>query len=225
MSSQGLEIPVITIDGPSGSGKGAVSRLLADKLGYGLLDSGALYRLLALAAERHRVSLDDVDALVRLAVTLDVRFTTDEAGGECILLEEEDVSLAIRTVDCGNAASILGALPPVREALLQRQRDFLRPPGLVADGRDMGTVVFPQASCKIFLTASLEERTNRRYKQLMDQGISASLVALFDELAKRDERDKNRKVAPLVPAEDAIVIDTTGISLDEVLARVLILAG
>lgn len=212
---------MITVDGPSGSGKGALSQLLARRLGYRLLDSGAVYRILALAAQRHGVVLNDCQALVRLASQLDMRFEITTDGGRTIFLEGRDVTRDSRTEHCGNAASKIAALGPVREALLHRQREYCRLPGLVADGRDMGTVVFPRAGLKIFLTATLEERARRRYKQLKEQGIGASLSAVLNELAERDERDRNRSVAPLKPAEDAIVIDSTDLSIDEVLEKAL----
>ncbi len=215
-------IPVLTIDGPSGSGKGTVSARVARKLGWHLLDSGALYRLVALGAERHGIPLEDEQALADYAATLDVRFELPPEGGEPVtLLEGEAVGDAIRSERCGNAASKVAALPAVRAALLQRQRDFARPPGLVADGRDMGTVVFPDAPVKIYLTASVEERAQRRYKQLIEKGISANLAGLLEEIAERDARDSQRKVAPLKPAEDAIQLDTTSMSIDEVTDKVV----
>lgn len=215
------KIPVITVDGPSGSGKGALSQLLAQRLGYRLLDSGAVYRILALAVQRHGVALDDRQALVRLANQLDMRFAVTADGVRTIFLEGRDVTRDSRTEHCGNAASKIAALEEVREALLLKQREYCRWPGLVADGRDMGTVVFPQANLKIFLTATPEERAKRRYKQLKEQGIDASLYAVLNELAERDERDRNRSVAPLKPAEDAVVIDSTDLSIDEVLEKAL----
>lgn len=218
-------IPVIAIDGPSGSGKGTISRAVAQRLGYHWLDSGALYRVLALAARDHRVSLDDSRALAELARTLDVRFEPGQVQDEPrVILGGRDVTLAIRSETCGNDASQVAALPEVRESLLDRQRAFRQPPGLVADGRDMGTVVFPDADTKIFLTATQDERARRRYNQLKKQGISASLGALLDELARRDERDTNRAVAPLRPAPDATVVDSTGMGIEEVLNEVLELA-
>ncbi|MDX1655852.1 MAG: (d)CMP kinase, partial [Candidatus Competibacteraceae bacterium] len=190
-------IPVVTIDGPSGVGKGTLALQLAERLGWWLLDSGSLYRLTALAARRQEVDLADVAALVRVAAALEVEFRSGQ-DGMTILLAGEDVSQAIRTEQCGNAASRVAALPRVRQALLQRQRDFRRPPGLVADGRDMGTVVFPDAAVKIFLTASAEERARRRHNQLREKGIDVSLAALAGEIAERDRRDTDRQVSPLI---------------------------
>ena len=212
-------IPVITIDGPGGSGKGTIAGLLAGRLGWNLLDSGALYRLLALAAQKHGVALDDQQRLESLAAQLNVRFYTS-GDEQHISLEGEDVTRAIRTEAAGASASVVAALPAVRVALLQRQRAFLEAPGLVADGRDMGTVVFTEAPLKIFLTASPEERAERRYKQLLGKGETANLASLLDEIVARDERDTNRSVAPLRPAEDAILIDSTSMSIDEVLETV-----
>jgi cytidylate kinase len=211
---------VVTIDGPSGSGKGTVCHLLAKKLGFHLLDSGALYRLTALAAIHHGVDTGNEDALEVLAGHLDVQFKV-EGDGMKIVLEGEDVSNAIRKEQVGMNASVVAAYPKVRRALLARQRDFCRPPGLVADGRDMGTTVFPDAAVKIFLTASAEERADRRYKQLKDKGESVSLAALLEDIKARDERDSSRSASPLVPAEDALVLDSTRMSIDEVLEAVL----
>lgn len=213
--------PVVAIDGPSGSGKGTISRLLAQRLGWHFLDSGALYRLVALAAGRHGVDLADAEGLAALARGLDAEFRADPDGKAGVWLEGDEVTSAIRTETCGNGASKVAAVPAVREALLARQRAFARPPGLVADGRDMGTVVFPAATLKIFLTASLEERARRRLNQLKEQGVSANLSALFHELAERDARDANRTVAPLRPAEDAVTVDSTGLDIEAVLERVL----
>lgn len=214
-------IPVITIDGPGGSGKGTIAGLLAAKLGWNLLDSGALYRLLAFAAQNHGVGLDNEKGLLALAARLDVRFIASADGQEQqIILEGEDVTRAIRSETVGAHASVIAALPPVREALLQRQRVFREPPGLVADGRDMGTIVFTDAPLKIFLTASPEERAERRYKQLLGKGEAANLASLLDEIVARDERDTNRSVAPLRPAEDALLIDSTRLSITEVLEAV-----
>jgi len=211
--------PVITVDGPGGTGKGTVCARLAAWLGWHLLDSGALYRLLALAALRAGVDLDDETALAALARDLDVVFRQDGPTMQ-VLLDGEDVSDAIRTEDCGSAASRVAALVPVRSALVQRQRAFRRPPGLVADGRDMGTVIFPDAPLKLFLTASPEERARRRYKQLIEQGISVNLHRLSADIAERDERDSRRAASPLKTAPDAITIDTTEDSIEEVMARV-----
>lgn len=215
------QVPVIAIDGPGGAGKGTVSRLLAQRLGYTLLESGALYRALALAALQRGISLDNTAGLSGLAAELNVTFTSDAHNQARTVLYGRDVTDALSSEACGSAASRLASIPAVRAALLSRQRDFRRSPGLVAEGRDMGTVVFPDAKPKIFLTASLEERARRRYKQLMEQGFSANLNILLKELAERDERDVKRAVAPLIPAQDAVVIDSTGHGIDEVLASVL----
>lgn len=204
-------VPVITIDGPSGSGKGTVARRLATRLGFGMLDSGALYRLTALASQAAALAPQDLE-IVKLARHLDCRF--DEAGN--VFLNEENVSRELRTETTGAIASQIAARPEVREALLQRQRDFAKPPGLVADGRDMGTVVFPEAPAKIFLDASAEVRADRRYKQLIENGFDARFTALVEEIRQRDQRDRNRSVAPLRPAEDALVVDSSGLSIDEV---------
>lgn len=216
------QIPLITIDGPSGSGKGTIATLLAKQLGYQLLDSGALYRVLALSAKKHNVSLDDVPALTNLAKKLDVVFNIDPIKNKYIItLEGAEVTQEIRTEVVGGNASKVASLPEVREALLARQRDFLTLPGLVADGRDMGTVVFPQAQLKIFLTASAEERAKRRYMQLKASGENVRLEDLIDEIKARDERDMNRAVAPLKPATDAIIIDSTAKPIEYVLETVL----
>jgi cytidylate kinase len=217
-----VRAPVITIDGPSGSGKGTVAGRLAKHLGWCLLDSGALYRLLAFSARNHGVDLTNEEALKLMAAHLDVQFNvgTDDHG-QRITLEGEDVTHAIRNEQIGNGASQVASLPAVRDALLQRQRAFQEPPGLVADGRDMGTVVFPDAPLKIFLTASAEERARRRYLQLKAKGDDVSLSSLLDEICARDERDTQRAVAPLKPAHDAIQLDSTELSIEQVLERIL----
>jgi cytidylate kinase len=214
-------VPVLTIDGPSGSGKGTVSRAAAKQLGWSLLDSGALYRLVALAGRRAGVDLADADALAGLARQLDIRFDSSPAGEEIVWLGGLDVTSEIRTEAAGNDASKVAALPAVRASLLERQRRFAAAPGLVADGRDMGTVVFPGAQVKIFLTASAEERAARRYKQLKEKGVAATLAALSKEIAERDQRDSTRAASPLVASEDAVLLDTTGMSVAEVVERVL----
>lgn len=207
---------VITIDGPSGSGKGTIAGLLAAKLGWKLLDSGALYRLLAFAAGNHGIDLTNEEALKTLAAHLDVQFVDKR-----IILEGEEVTGAIRNEQVGAGASMVASLPAVREALLQRQRAFREAPGLVADGRDMGTVVFPDAPLKIYLTASAEERARRRYLQLKGKVEGVSLPGLLDEIRARDERDMQRAVAPLKPAADAIQLDSTELSIEQVLERIL----
>lgn len=215
-------VPVITIDGPSGSGKGTICQLLAAKLGFHYLDSGALYRLLALAAKRHGVSLDNMESLAVLAAHMDISFKAHDNGdAPKVLLEGEDVSSLIRSEAVGTNASVVAAYPEVRSALLQRQRAFAVLPGLVADGRDMGTVVFPDANAKVFLTASPEERAQRRYKQLIDKGESVSLAALVERVQRRDERDMTRKVSPMIPASNAMVLDSSGMTIEEVLQKVV----
>jgi CMP/dCMP kinase len=218
------DVPVMTIDGPSGSGKGTVSRAAAQALGWILLDSGALYRLVALAGRQAGVDLDDGPELAGIAERLDMRFGADRAGGEIVWLGGSDVTRAIRTESAGNDASKVASLPPVRAALLERQRRFAVPPGLVADGRDMGTVVFPDARVKIFLTAGADERAARRYKQLKEKGVAANLAALSREIAERDQRDITRSASPLVASDDAALLDTTGMPVDAVVKRVLEIA-
>lgn len=212
---------VITIDGPSGSGKGTVAKILSQKLGWNLLDSGALYRLVAFGALKHGIALDDEPALSEFALKLDVKFVLQE-GSELLIpvFEGEDVAKQIRTEECGAAASRVAALNPVRDALLDRQRAFATDAGLIADGRDMGTVVFPDAPVKIYLNASAEERAERRYNQLKLSGESVSIAAILNEIRTRDERDMNREVAPLKPADDAIEIDSTSLTIDQVVARI-----
>ena len=213
--------PVVAVDGPSGSGKGTVSQLLARRLGWHLLDSGALYRLVAVAASRGGVPGDEVAGHVRVAEQMQVRFEVAPDGGERILLGEVDVTADVRAEQTGQGASRVAAWPAVRDALMQRQRDFARDPGLIADGRDMGTVVFPDAPLKIFLTASADERARRRYNQLKDKGSAGSLAALSREIAERDLRDSTRSVAPLRPASDAFVVDSTGMPVEAVVERVI----
>jgi len=214
----------MTIDGPSGSGKGTVSRAAARKLGWALLDSGALYRLVALGGRRAGIDLNDALQLGRLAQQLDIRFGSGPNGEEMVWLVGQEVSRDIRSEAAGNDASKVAALPEVRSALLERQRRFAVAPGLVADGRDMGTVVFPDAPVKIFLTASADERAARRYKQLKEKGVAATLAALSREIAERDQRDITRTASPLVASEDAVLLDTTGMSVDAVVERVLEIA-
>lgn len=214
-------VPVLTIDGPSGSGKGTIAERAARRLGWHLLDSGALYRLVAYAAVARETRLDDEPALAAVARDLDVVFGTEGGSVGRVDLEGEDVSAGIRTEQCGENASRVAAMPSVRDALLERQRAFRRPPGLVADGRDMGTVVFPDAGLKIYLTASLDERAERRYKQLIGKGIGVNLARLVADIAERDQRDQSRDVAPLQAADDAVAIDTTGVDVEVALQRVM----
>jgi len=211
-------VPVITVDGPSGAGKGTVAKLLAEQLKFKILDSGALYRLTGLLVNRAGNGFDNEAQAAELASSMQVEFTADG-----VILNGEDVSLAIRTESAGNDASKVAAMPAVRAALLDWQKAFAKMPGLIADGRDMGTTVFPQAPLKIFLTASAEERAQRRHKQLNEKGISSSIAALAAEIAERDERDRTRATSPLVPADDAIVIDSTSLSIDEVVQHILTL--
>ena len=223
MRAEEQDVPVIAIDGPSGSGKGVITWRLARELGFHILDSGALYRLIGLAAGKHNIAFDDEAALARLARELDVEFQpTDHIENPVVvLLEGEDVSDAIRTDEAGTDASRVAPLAAVREGLRDLQRSFKQPPGLVADGRDMGTVVFTDANVKIYLTASAEARAERRYNQLIDKGISVSLHDLFLRIQARADRDMNRVVAPLKPADVAVTIDSTEMTIDEVFERVL----
>jgi cytidylate kinase len=214
-------IPVITIDGPSGAGKGTVARIVAEQLGWHLLDSGAIYRVLAVAAQHHNISVDDEDSLLPVAAHLDVQFQICSSGEGKVILEGEDVTNVIRAEEIGALASKVAAFPRVREALLRRQRAFKVGPGLVADGRDMGTVVFTRAPVKVFLTASTEIRAQRRFNQLKDKGFDVKIGRLLDDIRLRDERDQNRKVAPLVPAEGALIIDSTELSIDGVVSKIL----
>jgi len=217
---------IITIDGPSGSGKGTICQLLAKRLDWHLLDSGALYRVLGLAAQRHGISPENEEMVTRLARNLDIQFNIDGATGEVEpILEGENLSPYIRTDEAGQAASEVAAIASVREALLARQRDFYQSPGLVADGRDMGTVVFPEAPVKIFLTASAECRAQRRLKQLKNKGVDANMRALLESIKQRDERDRTRPVAPLVPAEGAFVVDSSNLTIEQVLAQVIDIAA
>jgi CMP/dCMP kinase len=216
-----IEIPIITVDGPSGTGKGTICSYLTEWLGWNFLDSGALYRVLALAAKKRQINSDDEATLANLAENLNVEFKV--AGGGSLVnvsLDGEIVTDDIRTETCAEAASRVASIIAVRKALLSRQKAFHKIPGLVADGRDMGTVVFPQATLKIYLTASAEERAKRRLKQLMEKGISANLRDLSASIIERDERDSNRAVSPLKPAEDAIIVDTSTLDIDAVVAKI-----
>ncbi|SDD45366.1 cytidylate kinase [Aquimonas voraii] len=213
--------PVLTIDGPSGSGKGTVARAVAKQLGWHFLDSGALYRAVGLAAGWHDLDLSDADALERLARETQVRFEERDGGEPRVFVDGVDATDELRTETAGAAASAIAALPPVRAALFDKQRAFRQSPGLVADGRDMGTVIFPDAPYKVFLTASAAERAGRRYKQLKDKGLAVTLDGLLEEIVARDARDAERTVAPLKPAADAVLIDSTGVPVDTVIERVL----
>jgi cytidylate kinase len=208
-------VPVITIDGPSGSGKGTIAKLLAERLGWAILDSGALYRLVGYSAEKAGIGFDNIDKLCEIAKNMDVLF-----DGDRVYLDGEEVSRIIRTESAGNSASKVAAVPEVRETLLEWQRSYAKKPGLVADGRDMGSVVFPDAEVKVFLTASAEERAKRRYNQLKEKGISVSLRDLVRDIQERDERDSNRDVAPLVAPVAALEVESTSLSIDEVLEKV-----
>lgn len=216
-------VPVLTIDGPSGSGKGTISRLVAMRLGWHYLDSGALYRAVGLAAAWEQIDLSDEDAVAACATRADIRFDAEGEGEPRVTVNGKDVTHQLRMETAGAAASAIAALPAVRAALVDLQRGFRRPPGLVADGRDMGTVIFPDAGTKVFLTASAVERAERRYKQLKDKGVSVTLDGLLGEILARDARDANRAVAPLRPADDAVSIDTTGYGIAAVVEQVLAL--
>ena len=219
------QIPVITIDGPSGAGKGTVARLIAEQMGWYLLDSGAIYRVLAVAAQHHGLSVEDEEALMPMAAHLDVQFEISNNKESRVILEGEDVTNTIRSEEIGALASKVAAFPRVREALLRRQRAFKVAPGLVADGRDMGTVVFTDAPVKIFLTASAQERAERRFNQLKEKGFDVRIGRLLDDIHQRDERDRNREVAPLVPAEGSLSIDSTNLSIEDVVTKILTFAN
>lgn len=219
-----LHYPVVTIDGPGGAGKGTLCMLLATKLGWHLLDSGAIYRVLAVAALKHQIALDDITSLAELAANLNVHFPIED-DQVLIVLDGVNVTDEIRTEITGNLASKVAAYPAIRAALLSRQQNFVQTPGLIADGRDMGTVVFPSAPLKIFLDASAEERAKRRQLQLQQKGINVNFNNLLQEIQERDFRDRNRPVAPLKPADDAVVIDSTSMSIDAVFNQVLALVN
>ncbi len=213
-------VPVITIDGPSGTGKGTITQLLAQRLGWHLLDSGALYRVVAVGIEKNNILINEINKICDFAGAMKVAFGTQFEGS--ITLNDEEISHLARLEETAEKASKVAAIGELRAVLLQRQRDFCRLPGLVADGRDMGTVVFPSADLKIYLTASAQERAQRRYKQLINKGVGVNLRDLLQDIASRDERDANRQVSPLRPADDAVVIDTTSLTIDQVLEKVLI---
>jgi CMP/dCMP kinase len=215
------QVPIITLDGPSGTGKGTVCHMVASRLNWHVLDSGAIYRVLAWAARQRGIADTAITELVSLAQCLKLRFETSDDKESKVFLDEEDITQLIRTEQCGQDASKIAAIPEVRQALLERQRAFGALPGLVTDGRDMGTVVFPDAFIKIYLDANQEERANRRYLQLKSKGINVSLAQVVEELVKRDVRDTQREHAPLKPAEDAVHIDTTGLTIVQVFDRVL----
>lgn len=217
--------PVITIDGPSGSGKGTIASTVADRLGFLFLDSGALYRVVALASLNRKIPEDDIHTLTELARTTPIDFTRGENGESRVLLGGQDITRDLRQEQVGDRASRIATIGRLRQALLDRQRRWRRLPGLVADGRDMGTVVFPDAELKIYLTASAEVRAERRHKQLIEKGIEANIAGLLADIVERDNRDTNRKIAPLVAAEDAVTIDSSGLSIDEVVTKVLDFAG
>lgn len=219
------QVPVITVDGPSGAGKGTISHMLADRLGWHLLDSGALYRVVGQACLIEGVSWADEPGVTAIARHLDVSFTTAPSGEILVAYKGQDVSRAIRNEQGGRGASTVAAIPSVRQALLARQREYLQAPGLVADGRDMGTVVFPAAPLKFFLTASAEERAARRHKQLIAKGESVSLARLLRDIKERDARDSSRAVSPLVPAEDAIVVDSTATPIPDVFEQVMLVVS
>jgi CMP/dCMP kinase len=220
-TGQSEQYPVITIDGPSGAGKGTAAAALADALSFHLLDSGAVYRVAALHAVRCKADLADEASVLATLPTMQAQFKPSGLDGVDVFLADENVSQEIRTEKAGNAASQVAIMPAVRSELLDEQRAFRQAPGLVADGRDMGTVVFPDAQLKVFLTASAEQRAFRRAKQLKDKGITANIAGLVDEISERDHRDASRTHSPLVPAEDAIVIESSDLSADEVVARIL----
>ena len=215
-------VPVLTIDGPSGSGKGTISRMVAENLGWRLLDSGALYRAVGYAAGMEGLDLSDAEAVTRCAQTTKIRFQAAPDGSDTrVLVNGHDATDELRTETAGAAASAIASIPSVRQALVDMQLAFRKGPGLVADGRDMGTVIFPDAAFKVFLTASAAERAKRRYKQLKEKGLSVTLTVLQREIEARDTRDASRTVAPLKPAADAVFIDTTGMGIDVVVAKVL----